>query len=80
MHNKEMSLVCAWCGETFIYSRKKKYCSEKCRNISYGRGTYEDIIKTKRKIISTTTEVEKIAKLARESGLSYGKYVAKYGI
>lgn len=65
--------TCSFCGRTFKWDKKKKYCSLECRERANGRG----IRKTRKpKGLSMTA----IAKLAREEDLSYGKYVAKYGL
>lgn len=63
---------CAWCGKTFKYDRRKNYCSYDCRRKANGKR------KNNRK--KANVSLEEIAKRCREENLSYGQYVAKYGL
>lgn len=63
--------TCAWCGIVFEAEQKRSYCCYECRIASY-RG------KSLRK--SNAEKIAKINQLARDEGLSYGQYVAKYGL
>ncbi len=69
--SKPKTYSCAWCGIVFDAEKKRKFCSDECRLQSYGRG------KKKKK---ADNSLSKIALLARKEGLSYGQYVAKYGL
>lgn len=85
---KYQPTACAVCG-TMFQKRKKDHlcCSEKCqlkRRRQYEKemnALYRSQKKDKAKKIEKTNH-EKIADIAiaaREEGLSYGQYVAKYG-
>lgn len=63
---------CKWCGKIFKYDRKKDYCSDDCRLRANGRRK-----KSRKK---AKVSLEEIAKRCREENLSYGQYVAKYGL
>lgn len=68
--------VCEFCGKIFSYPRKKKYCSDICCSKANGKGT---VYKSNAKKNPTMT-IEQIASASRKEGLSYGQYVAKYGL
>ena len=56
---------CPKCGKTFMtVGSKRKLCPD-C-----------DAVKRKEKKLSNNKKIDLISKLARESGMSYGKYVA----
>lgn len=65
--------ICAYCGNEFSAERIKKYCSDECRQRSnapkrkYGHG----------KVRMSLAEV---AKRSRKENLTYGQFVAKYGL
>ena len=64
--------TCGWCGIIFESEHKRKYCSDECRILSLaGRRKSR-----KRPALS----LEEVAVLSRKEGLSYGQYVAKYGL
>ena len=67
--NKQQT--CSWCGIIFEAEQKRKYCSDECRHLANGIGKRET---------KYNFALGNIAKLAREAGLSYGKYVAKMGL
>lgn len=67
--------TCAFCGKTFSHSKKKKYCSDLCRQKANGRGLGKP-----RKKGKPSMTIEQVAVAARAEGLSYGQYVAKYGL
>lgn len=61
---------CAWCGKAFESQHVKKYCSRTC--LLYANGSRQP----KRKN-TTATELARVNQLARDAGLSYGKYVGR---
>ena len=63
--------TCRWCGKDFKAPKRRKYCSDECRLYANGRG--------KRKSKTNKTLIE-VAQLAHKEGLTYGQYVAKYGL
>ncbi len=64
------TIQCAYCGKLYNTLRKCKYCSVECRNRANGKAA--------RKPQKPAVSIVEIARLARECGLSYGEYVAKY--
>ena len=88
--------VCLICGKEFVrgkHQQSKKYCNPECRiianriNAKNFRDTNRDKInemrreKRKKTIkVSNNQLIIKIDELARKEGLSYGQYVAKYGV
>ena len=62
---------CNWCGMSFETDHKRKYCSDDCRLKANGK-RYR-----KKKLAKELSSVEN---LAREAGMTYGQYVAKYGL
>jgi len=84
--------VCAYCGKTFEHNNTQtKYCGNECRaavqreqNLRHRR-KYLDRQATKPKAkrkpkIEKPKTLSEIAAAAREAGMTYGEYVAKYGI
>ena len=78
---------CAYCGKTFIpKNSKQKYCSVACRDKNKKKRikenpdkyTYYRERKTRRK--AKGTDLGRINEKARAEGLTYGQYVAKYGL
>ena len=65
--------ICAFCGVVFYSDRRKKYCCDKCRDKANGKRSAKPRKKAK-------MSIEEVAKLCRKEGLSYGQYVAKYGL
>ena len=68
------SYTCNWCGLKFKAERKRKYCTEDCRERSYGRR------KGRTHTEQPDLSIAEINRLAKEAGLSYGKYCVKYGL
>ena len=58
----------AACNKEFMGSRTQQYCCQECRPIRY-------IPKRKPKTLESCT-LDEVTKLAKENGVSYGKYVA----
>ena len=67
--------TCAWCGNEFLSTRKRKYCKADCRLMANGK-----ILPRTKKTEKPKMTLEQIAKAAREEGLSYGEYVKKYNL
>lgn len=65
--------TCSYCGKTFKWDRKKRYCSDECRELAAGRR----IRKPKK---PKGLSIDAISRLAFKENLSYGQYVAKYGL
>lgn len=61
---------CAWCGKGFTANRTRKYCSKVC--MRYFNGAQRP-----KRDNANTTELARINQLARDNGLSYGRYVGK---
>ena len=72
---------CKSCGKSFDGDGRQLYCSAACR----AKGKYEleknryKTLHRKKKTIPAHAEIERIVLLAAGKGLSYGKFVAKYG-
>lgn len=64
------TFTCSWCGTSFESHYAKKYCSITCAMCANGSQ------KSTRKN-TTATELARINQLARDAGLSYGKYVGR---
>ncbi len=69
----QKAFTCSWCGVLFDAERRRKYCSELCRLKANGRR--QTVPKAPQKIVLSAAQINK---LARECGLTYGQYVAKY--
>lgn len=61
---------CAYCGKDFESDRKKKFCSDECRKASY--------LKTGKKR-KKAESIEDVARLCRETGLTYGQLMTQRG-
>ena len=82
-----MTKFCANCGNKFT-GRRTKYCSEFCRkkakisNMTASRKA--DFEAVKPKVMKPKTKpklsLEEVAKLAKDAGITYGKYVAQHGL
>lgn len=86
--------VCPVCGKVFQkdkYRAAKKYCSQECRDSAqleskrnYDRKNYATIYdrrktrKNKKKF--NNQSIVDITVAARKEGMTYGQYVAKYGV
>lgn len=84
----EYIIVCKCCGELFkAPSFHYSYCSDECRRkkrnkngVAYqkenhGAVRYKASMKKNKKLT-----IQEICKRAKAEGLSYGKYVGKYGL
>ena len=78
---------CAYCGSPFIQKNcKQKFCSVSCRDENKKKRFKENPEKysyyKKRKSSRKTkgNAIGEINKKALEEGLTYGQYVAKYGL
>ena len=69
--------ICDYCGKEFHNGRRRQYCSNECRLAANGRG---DIKQYEIKKIKPKLSIGEVNKLAREEGLTYGEYCAKYKI
>ena len=72
LQKPERTFVCQCCGKDFKSVRKRKYCDPSCR--SYFEGKLPLIEKKNKPKHSLSDILTK----AREEGLTYGQYVAKY--
>ena len=75
---------CEICGKEYKpFSARQKYCSTDCSREAYKRASRKvrhiKIIEPKKKK-PPTLSISDICRLAREEHMSYGKYVAKYGL
>lgn len=79
---------CIWCGESFLTKYKQSvYCSEECKKLARNKQRQlcyfahkndvkeKPVVKQKKKMT-----IEEVCKLAKAEGLSYGRYVEKYGV
>ena len=64
---------CAFCGKKIEISELGKFCSKEC--IDKANAVPKRIRRKKPRI-----SLEEVARLSREAGLSYGKYVQLHGI
>jgi hypothetical protein len=70
-------LKCNFCGKPFTNKRRKSYCSNECRLMANGRCARP---KPKdKKAEKPKVSIAEVCVLARQQGLTYGQYVAKYG-
>ncbi len=74
--SKKKKCICAWCNKTFYTMRKKTYCTERCRLYANARIS-EPVIK---KDAKPKMSLQEVAKLARDCGMTYGKYVQQFGL
>lgn len=67
---------CHICGTPVQAIRKQKRLCEECRQAMHGvtKQKKQDFRQTKKPAVS----IDRIATLAREAGMSYGKYVATH--
>ena len=56
--------------------RKKTYCSEDCRLYANARKSEKKEVYS----LKPTMTLAQVARLATECGMTYGKYVEKFGI
>lgn len=78
--------ICPFCGAEFSGNYQKTFCSKTCRQKSWlaqQRESYKDDFKRKDKQKPVPkkkpTSILEIQAKASALGLSYGKYIAKYG-
>ena len=72
--------ICKCCGSEFV-SGGLRYCSEKCRNEASKLNKKELIDRTRKKAAGKEQlSIEEINMLALDEHISYGQYVAKYGV
>ncbi len=72
-------IKCIECGAEFSKKGKKIYCNIKCQQKAGKRRNKNNKIRTiKEKKFQN--EISRINSLALKENLTYGKYVAKYGI
>ena len=73
---------CEYCGKEFVpRARNQVYCSRQCGRAA-SRRLYTEPPKKEEKVVNKTEnmrEIARIARSAREKGLSYGRYTARYG-
>lgn len=70
--------TCLWCGLKFMSDRARKYCCDSCRdkaNEKRCQARRREKNKFKPKL-----SIDEVEILAREEGLSYGRYCAKHGL
>ena len=65
--------ACSWCGIVFEAEQRRKYCTKECRLLANNR-------LKKRKKKNVNVGIVEVTRLANEAGLTYGQYVAKYGL
>ena len=92
----ERKKTCPICNKEYItHASYRKYCGDDCAKEAKRRSriAYSDIYREKCKIIkrqkraekkriqvSNFPDLEEVDRMARESGMTYGQYVAKYGL
>ena len=74
--SKKKKCICAWCNKTFYTLRKKTYCTDVCRLYANARLSQPVIKKNSKPKIS----LNEVARLARECGMTYGKYVQHFSL
>lgn len=73
---------CELCGQEFVITNKfsrAKRCTECLLSIKYGRHCKEEEKKGTRKAIKlpkNVSNLDTLARLAKEQGISYGQYIA----
>ena len=70
--------TCLICGTSFIGLVQQKYCCKECAMMANKRSQQESQVRRRRK--KANTSLNDIARKSKEEGLSYGQYVAKYGL
>ena len=86
---------CKICGEEFTTKyQAKEYCSESCRreacnerqgktrkaNEKKERGSYARKYDAKKAAEESSRRIRELERAAAAAGMSYGKYVSKYGL
>lgn len=86
-----MDMVCEGCGRKYnAIRRNQKYCSQGCRERKKYRDKreartgvrkpYRHAYDPIRDADESRDRISRIEKAAAAAGMSYGKYVAKYGV
>ena len=71
LENKPLNTyTCSWCGKIFEAEHAKKFCSRDCL-------LYSNNVKKLTRKNKTASELARVNQLARDAGLSYGKYVGR---
>ena len=75
---KNRTLICKYCGKSFVSDWKRKYCSEECCKKANGGMKTADMPKSvKKESMSTLAQINE---LARAAGMNYGQYVARHNL
>jgi predicted nucleic acid-binding Zn ribbon protein len=75
MKRKENKRYCVVCGALLTDYKHRRYCSEECKK----KANRIKVFRPKRKAKKMASLIDISAK-ANEEGLTYGQYVAKYGL
>ena len=69
---------CTWCGRSFrTVQRAQQYCSEFCAHeAALQQGRERRAHGRRRKMTDNMAAIARINSIARQHGLSYGKYIA----
>lgn len=83
----ERIIKCVICGRLFTTSHsRQRTCSEECKKELHRRNVesyqQKQLEESKARVTSYESQQEliDIAVLAKQAGMSYGQYVAKYGL
>lgn len=74
---KQTEFVCEYCGKTFTWDRKKKYCSIDCQYRASSNSKKMGSTK-KRPKPKNFMSIEEVAKASMEMNMSAGEYMAKF--
>lgn len=92
---KGEEMKCGWCGKEYDSGRKNtKYCCDECRKAAAVKGKKEREKKYRKRRVEEAKKklnrnrkpnaeglsLSEVNALAREEGLTYGKYLAKHGL
>ena len=69
---------CFICGNSFIGIAQQKYCCKECAMMANKRSQQESQVRRRHK--KANADLVDIVRKAIEEGLTYGQYVAKYGL
>lgn len=70
--------TCLICGKSFIGLVQQKYCCKECAMMANKRCQQESKVRRQHK--KTNASLIDIVRKSKEEGLTYGQYVAKYGL
>lgn len=83
---KKETRICEYCGKKFVpKSGNQIYCSKRCgikKARDEGRRLDKKPAEKEKNVVNKTENMREIARIdrsAREKGLSYGRYIARYG-